>query len=569
MPITPHFDLSQTATHICLHISVPHVRVSPESIQVVLDHHENVLHFSSSPYLLLLDFGPSCCFDPAAAESCAKYEPTIKHGTIVLELLKATPGVEWPHLDLLGRLAPLRKANSRKGPWLQSSLPPDAPTGADNEESFDNDDVATPGYGFLGMFRGIYADLARDGLAREMLELPWDDDDVHESGSRLCLVKPATEIRKDRRRRRYEMENTKFCAERFVGDLDIEQDYIYQCAMAMKPHWQVDDNETDSLTLQLSALTVTEETTGLSDYFTKKERAQLMSIPYPLLPSTITSEQQDALLLGLLDILFAYIYDHLMTDGEATVESAWTISVLSASLSCLEDWLQEPQDDEDSAVAAVVQSSMRRALIYPYLRNWEYGRHVWQQVAALLQRGLRPILRSLLQVRAILDCSELYYMGNKLYVDPYLAWLQADPKTVQEKLGSLARSVQDVLRRSTLKNDLGLGLLQLEESLLEETSDSETDDDDESDDSSYASSSDSSSGAQSDQSGLTSSNEFKASPCGVENKQSCAKKQTSSALLDENLRSSVNLESLLQAASLESRDHEEKNCRTLVQELND
>lgn len=42
------------------------------------------------------------------------------------------------------------------------------------------------------------------------------------------------------------------------------------------------------------------------------------------------------MLLGLADVLFAYAYDHRTTEGDASVESAWTVAVLSPLLSWLE-----------------------------------------------------------------------------------------------------------------------------------------------------------------------------------------------------------------------------------------
>ena len=41
-------------------------------------------------------------------------------------------------------------------------------------------------------------------------------------------------------------------------------------------------------------------------------------------------------LLGLADVLFAYAYDHRTTGGDPTVESAWTVAVLSPLLTWLE-----------------------------------------------------------------------------------------------------------------------------------------------------------------------------------------------------------------------------------------
>jgi protein SHQ1 len=62
--------------------------------------------------------------------------------------------------------------------------------------------------------------------------------------------------------------------------------------------------------------------------------------------------------------------------------------------------------------------------MYPYIRSLAFDCFIWQHVDAILRRGVRTILRCLLQVRTILDRSELYYFGNKLHVDPYLIWLQ-------------------------------------------------------------------------------------------------------------------------------------------------
>lgn len=53
-----------------------------------------------------------------------------------------------------------------------------------------------------------------------------------------------------------------------------------------------------------------------------------------LIPEGSSDERR--VLLGLADVLFAYAYDHRTTGGDATVESAWTVAVLSPLLSWLE-----------------------------------------------------------------------------------------------------------------------------------------------------------------------------------------------------------------------------------------
>lgn len=45
---------------------------------------------------------------------------------------------------------------------------------------------------------------------------------------------------------------------------------------------------------------------------------------------------EKATYLGLVDILFAYSYNHRVFEGENTVESAWCIGKLCSSMACLE-----------------------------------------------------------------------------------------------------------------------------------------------------------------------------------------------------------------------------------------
>jgi hypothetical protein len=164
------------------------------------------------------------------------------------------------------------------------------------------------------------------------------------------------------------------------------------------------------------------------------------------------------------------VYDHWITEGEPTVESAWTISTLSASLSWLEDWLLSNEDDEADietkqeyfreTVKSVMVSSMRRSLIYPYLRNYELGLFIWSNVTVIL-RDVRTILRSLLQVHQILDRSENFYLGNKLYVDGYIAWLQKqnDVENFQTSiLNPIIDDIQNVMDSEDFIDSLSLDL---------------------------------------------------------------------------------------------------------------
>jgi protein SHQ1 len=513
MPITPQFTITQTDADVKLEIRVPHVRVTSESVQVVVTD-DSVLHFASPPYLLLLEFAPYQ-FHETADESCATYEPTIRNGVIHLQLRKKEKG-HWENLDLLGRLVPTKQGTSR---WLQEVKAGDAPDNEKGDEQIEeshhrNPSIKYAGYGFLRMFHGIFTDLARDGLAKEMLEMQWEEQG---------LLQAESGIRLERKEQRLQMEEEKFNAERYSIDLEIEDDYIYQCAMAMELHWQQSssDGNVAALTQQLSSL----EIQGQESFFSSDERLQLMSIPYPLLPPSIHPDQEHALFLGLVDILFAYVYDYIATDDDPTVESAWSITILSPSLSWLEDWL--PED----SVHTVCESSIRRALIYPYIRNYEFAVYIMKQVAAILRQGVRSVLRCLLQTRTILDRSEMYYLGNKLYLDPYLAWIQAHAATLPEKLVSLAETVDKALLNGGLKDQVGLDLVRIEATVGEEgheDSSASASEDDGSDSDSDEDSTDSSEKAELE----TPQDQYDATSTKV-------KDDRSSELLDSNLGKSV------------------------------
>ena len=453
MPLTPQFKLSQTLTHVNLEISVPHVRVSIDSVEVLVE--EDTLHFSSPPYLLILKF-PSQ-FAPSDTGESAQYDPSREGGMIFLELKKYHPEL-WSDLDLLGKLMQPRKS-SVGTPFRAHVLSEESFESAIENDNIEDEeslppnilDKDKPHYGFLDQFSGIFSDLVREGLALEMLQIPNPDEtDANE-----------------RRALRLETEDNAFDADRYLGDVDIEDDYIYESAMAMKPHWTP---SIEALTTDLATMSTTDQG---SSFFSAPESSMLSSIPYPILPSVINDKQQRSLLLGLLDILFSYVYDHLLTDGEPTIESSWTICTLSCTFSWLETF------GSMDSIHDVIRFTSRRSLIYPYVRNVEFTNYCWDQVAQIWKSGRRCILRCLLQTRGILDKSECHYLGNKLYLDPYLLWLQS--RVADETLSRFSRELFNVRKDSCWieKGALGLNLVNLEQ-LLNESDADMTDGDEES-----------------------------------------------------------------------------------------
>ncbi|KAG0209753.1 hypothetical protein BGX28_009973 [Mortierella sp. GBA30] len=176
--------------------------------------------------------------------------------------------------------------------------------------------------------------------------------------------------------------------------------------------------------------------------------------------------------LSLIDILFAYSYDLRVSEGDTTVETAWTICKLSSSMAALEQF---------TTLKETVLACFRRALAYPLNRNWTLANKVLQDVYVILKLGRRGILRALLAIKEVLDHDDVYYIYSKMFIEDYCVWIQSASEKV-------IRTLAHELHHFQLeKSELGWHLEELEElakEVPEEEEESDSDDSDESDDSS-------------------------------------------------------------------------------------
>ena len=489
MPITPRFKLSQTETHLTVTIHIPHIRVSASSLEVLVEGSD--FHFFSSPYLLYLSF-PGRLLDDAETcrESKASYDPSNQNGVLTVVIYKEEEGI-WPDLDLLGNLV------NRSGAAASDSVTPskekiEVLSSSENETTPDDDEnqVGTftedlksclkPHYGFLNMHHSVFTAYAREGLSHEMLEIPNPDETPSE----------------DRRDLRLDAETEMFDADRYLGDLFLsddpdseEADMIYVEAVRMVPHWEK-DVAVDELIGEMKKLDTEESTSPpkkAQDFFSADESLRLVSTKSQIPP--LSQVDKEPTFLSLMDILYAYAYDHRTTFGDATCESSWTIVMLSPTLSWFESYTP-PYDH----IAQVLRWSIRRAMIYPYLRNYSFvARQVVKDVAAILSGGRRVVLRCLLQIQKILEGSEFHYLFNKLYISPYISWIQMIGDDDLAKFAAEVKSCisdDSSLAKSTLQLDLEL----LERNAFKEGSASESSSDDDSDEDSSSSSEEESDG---------------------------------------------------------------------------
>jgi protein SHQ1 len=148
--------------------------------------------------------------------------------------------------------------------------------------------------------------------------------------------------------------------------------------------------------------------------FNEQEQEQLQKLVNK--KHFIDNEMKPKLYLGLVDILFAYCYNHRTTEGEDTVESAWTICKLSGTLSSF---------DTFHSVLDVIQCCIRRSLIYPLYRSFELAQKVVQDVVVLLKLGKRAILKALIQIKTLFSVHDYMYLMDRIYITDYCVWIQS------------------------------------------------------------------------------------------------------------------------------------------------
>ena len=120
---------------------------------------------------------------------------------------------------------------------------------------------------------------------------------------------------------------------------------------------------------------------------TSEEKELLLSIKN--IAITVHPDRMHAALFSLVDILCAYCYDVRMTQHDPTPESAWTISILSPTLS----WLVPSTSLRHTLIGFV-----RRVLVYPYLRRYDLARLCIKDCIVILKLGTRRLLKCLLEV---------------------------------------------------------------------------------------------------------------------------------------------------------------------------
>ncbi|KAJ2962300.1 hypothetical protein NQZ79_g2549 [Umbelopsis isabellina] len=315
--ITPAFSVEQNADSITIKINTPHVRLPGN---VVEDD-----------------------------KSTASYD--IATGIFTIVVTKETPGEHFEDLDLLTKLLARKGENAAqtapKKPLIEVlSSSTDQPDIIQEAEEFNwelpqelpSEDLltSTTTYGFNNQYNNFFT---------------YVTETANEINSTQSPEKSTAE---SRREDRVSEENAKFDEDHYVNDFvnteevdDLikyktiwwkELKRLQKAAAAEDKKGKapliqeiVPEQKSEVGDLTMGNLEINDYSQSLIE-FNDKEQSIMRNLPNK--EFLITNEK--SVYLGLIDILFAYSYNHRQTEGDNNVESVWTIGKLSPTIAGLE-----------------------------------------------------------------------------------------------------------------------------------------------------------------------------------------------------------------------------------------
>ncbi|XP_015795996.1 protein SHQ1 homolog [Tetranychus urticae] len=378
--ITPNFMLKQDDKYVYITIKAPMAKL----METQIDFEGNLFHFSSKPYYLRLHLPGNL----SAQDGSEKIDWVAEENRFVISVLKENEGEYFEGLDMLTKLLTQPKKEKPMIAQIEILDQESNIEGDDeNEEEIDwyidqsewteNDQQSILGekYGFANRYTGII-----ERLEDEIWDL-------------LDVKKPEKTNNQDRKKQRIEQDIKAFDEEHYWFDM-FELSETIENLICFKAHWELASTDTIQ--------------------FDDDEIFRLKSLPRR--EYLLSRKEKFHLLLGLVDILFAYAYDVRTTDGEHSCESGWTISKLSSTLSWFEQFSTLPE---------VLSTCVQRSLTYPLYRNWSLCIKLISDVKKILKNGRTCVIKCLLDIHKIFNESgDLRYILNDLYITDYCIWLQ-------------------------------------------------------------------------------------------------------------------------------------------------
>ncbi|PPQ77600.1 hypothetical protein CVT25_011392 [Psilocybe cyanescens] len=459
--ITPRFSCTQTDSAVIVSLYCPSIRAADVEINV----DDTLVTIHVNPYFLRLNFSKPVLEDDS---SSAQYDPS--SGNLTITLTKENKGENFDDLDLLAKLLAPRKT-VQETPSIEvlssESFPEDELVSRTEALSIDNDEFlkasendwqlpqevppplpplnisAQVHYGFLSMHSGY------------LKHVTHTENEINELGDDAEVCTKA-----ERRLKRVKHEDDKWDEEHYMADF-VDNEYIQELI-----HWS-NPYIADRNPIQ----------------YTEKENMAILRLPRK--EYLATENQTHDLYLTLVTLLFSYSYDSRTSQLDPTPESAWTMCSLTPAFTALDPphsfrYKGGPHVFPEEELEETLVPSYRRSLAFPLYRSFALAEKCREDVAGLLSKGKRMVMRCLLEMKDILDHHEAYYIYSKIWLDDFCVWIQADASDdILELLGNTLIGVK------VRKIAIGWSLQEIEKAVKdalqgerESDSDDETTDDD-------------------------------------------------------------------------------------------
>nr|CAD2137280.1 unnamed protein product [Meloidogyne enterolobii] len=422
--LTPFFQLEQNDIFLFVKVLAPYCKI----VDAEIIYGEREFVFNATPYFLRLFLTGDVVDDETGT---VEYNSEKEEFTICIP--KKSKGEFFPRLEMLSELikpqqqlptakSPIEIINSRKTETDEVEGSSQSLEEEEGEDSLINDEslfakqtlycpktINLPennsqlGYGFgwvrtdvLGKFKEEIVDL-------------------------IDLDDPENVLIEERSQKLKEFDEKHFSEQYYLADLFSQEQY------------QLDAME---FCFDKNCVKLTEEDfTDLKDLRIRKLE-------------NFSKEINEKIALSLVDIIFGFAYDFRTTLGEHSVESGWTISKLSPSLTFLVQW---------SNIQEAISSTIRHSLVLPMIRNWELSLKVMQDVGTIIENGRSSILHVLLTCRRIFNKSggEFRYLLNQLFIDDLCLWIQSvDEELILNLNKEFKNSVNSMEKSNILELDL-------------------------------------------------------------------------------------------------------------------
>lgn len=425
--ITPLFSVTQDDDFIYIDVKVTHLRFSAQNIEMSVD--DNLFIFSLNPYYIRIRL-PYPLLDDE--RSHARYDSPTE--CVKIKIPKLTPGQHFPDLDLTTKLLARSTVEedikkSVKKPLIEEIDVTNASIATDSvdqvmdegekfnweisqtaktEELVDGDvTLSNIKYGFNNQYEQIVLLSMSNG------------NDINELGD------PETTPVNDRIIERLIKENIKFDPEFYASDYIMEKypmegdDKQYKTMIEWKNPVR---KKFLSWYKAQQALPESERQQIMKVEFSKEEQKKMIDLPRK--SYIIGDSYKPQLLMLILSLLFSYHFDLRENDGDHTIESAWTIGKLTPQFSCLDS--QIVIDNQDNLIKSTIITGIRRALSFPYHRNYNVCIKAWDDVYYNLRGGKRLILKSLLKLKELFRFHDVYYIYDKIWLEDLCTWIISD-----------------------------------------------------------------------------------------------------------------------------------------------